>query len=78
MTDNKSLYDAIQSNTSVAEKRLRLDISSIKELINDNQVKHVVWSASNEQLADCLTKKGASSLELLHGLDSGILNIPEQ
>lgn len=33
VTDNFSLVDALKSTKFVAEKRLRLEISSIKELI---------------------------------------------
>ena len=54
VTDNHSLYDAINSNKSVAEKRLRLEISSIKEMIENKQLKKVLWSTSKKQLADCL------------------------
>ena len=33
VTDNRSLCDAIKSNKSVAEKRLRLEISAIKDML---------------------------------------------
>ena len=65
VTDNYSPVDAIKSTKSVTEKRLRLEISGIKELIQTKRIQHVLWSATKEQLADCLTKKGASSLLLL-------------
>ena len=77
VTDNHSLYDAINSNKSVAEKRLRLEISSIKEMIENKQLKQVLWSTSKNQLADCLTKKGASTHELLKGLENGKLDISD-
>ena len=60
VTDNYSLVDAIKSTKSVTEKRLRLEISGIKELIQTKRIQHVLWSATKEELADCLTKKGDS------------------
>lgn len=68
VTDNHSLVDALKSTKSVAEKRLRLEISSIKELIQAKKVDQVFWSNTKEQLADCLTKKGASAALLLKAL----------
>lgn len=75
MTDNHSLYDALKSTKQVTEKRLRLDISGIKELIQNKIIKMVLWSETKAQLADCLTKKGASPLVLLKALSEGFWNI---
>lgn len=65
VTDSHSLADALRSTKSVSEKRLRLEISSIKELIQAQKVERVLW------LADCLTKKGASAHQLLKALSDG-------
>lgn len=62
VTDNHSLFDAIKSTKSVTEKQLRLEISSIKELLSSGTIQQVMWSATKEQLADCLTKKGLNGL----------------
>lgn len=72
VTDNHSLLDAVKSTKSVTEKRLRLEISGIKELIQSKVIQQIVWSATKEQLADCLTKKGASGLNLLKALSEGV------
>ncbi len=71
VTDNHSLFDALKSTKQVSEKRLRLEISSIKELIQSKRIKKVLWSDTT-QLADCLTKKGASALMLLKVLSEGL------
>lgn len=71
ITDNFSLVDALKSTKFVTEKRLRLEISSIKELIQTRKVHQVLWSETKDQLADCLTKKGASSTVLLRALYEG-------
>lgn len=72
VTDNHSLFDALKSTKQVTEKRLRLEISGVKELIHANKIKEVRWSKAKSQLADCLTKKGASSLMLLKALYEGV------
>lgn len=72
VTDNHSLFDALKSTKQVSEKRLRLEISSIKELIQSKRIKRVLWSDTKTQLADCLTKKGASALVLLKALSEGL------
>lgn len=71
VTDNHSLYDAVKSTKYVADKRLRLEISSIKELMRSNQIKAVTWIEAKRQLADCLTKKGVSAFNLMKALSDG-------
>ncbi|KAL5013632.1 hypothetical protein ScPMuIL_007902 [Solemya velum] len=58
---NHFLFEAVKSTKSVADKRLKIELSSIKELINEKNVQGL--------LADCLTKKRASSLKLLKVVD---------
>ena len=75
ITDNHSLYEAIKSTKYVSEKRLRIEISGIKELLKSGQIKEVKWIETKCQLADCLTKKGASPMMLLRALDSGRIEL---
>ena len=77
VTDNHSLLDAVKSTKSVTEKRLCLEISNVKELIQSGTIQHIMWSASKEQLADCLTKKGTSALVLLRALNEGVWQLKE-
>lgn len=72
LTDNHSLYEAVKSTKSVADKRLRIELSSIKELISKKKVKGIRWLSTKCMLADCLTKKGASPLELLKVVSEGV------
>ena len=62
-TDNMSSYQAINSTTSVEEKRLRVDIAAIRECINNKEVS-IEWVSKENQLADVLTKQGADSTKL--------------
>ncbi|KAL0146639.1 hypothetical protein M9458_057979, partial [Cirrhinus mrigala] len=47
VTDNHSLFDDLKSTKQVSEKRLRLEISSIKELIQSKRIKKVLCSSSS-------------------------------
>ena len=73
ITDCKSLLDAIKSNKLVSEKRLRLELSAIKENLSREHVTNVKWGEANEQLANCLTKHGSSPIKLLSIFESGKL-----
>ena len=53
---NKSLVDAVKSTKSVQDKRLRVDMSHLKHLVNEQKELQLNWIASSKQLADCLTK----------------------
>jgi hypothetical protein len=70
--DNLSLLEAIKSTKQVAEKRLCIDIASIKEAIATETVT-VHWVKGEHQLADCLTKRGASGDNLLKCVQTGRL-----
>ena len=65
VTDNESLANAVRSTTSVEEKRLRIDISAIREMLNTKEISAVTWVPTKLQLADCLTKQGAKTDNLL-------------
>ena len=72
VTDNKSLALAIESTHLVQEKRLRIDISAIKEVVETQNVS-VKWVPGVKQLADCMTKKGASPFDLMNTISGGVL-----
>jgi len=73
ITDCKSLFEAVYSSKYVAEKRLCIELSGIKELIENGQIHNIQWLETKNQLADCLTKKGASPMELRNVLQQGTL-----
>ena len=54
--DNKSLIDALKSTKFVTDKRLRIDISSVKEMISNKQIKKVEWIPINKQLCELLNE----------------------
>ena len=69
-TDNKSLLEAVYSTKTLTEKRLKVDICVIREMIAKGEVHSVKWQDGKYQLADCLTKAGASCSRLLEVLRS--------
>ena len=73
--DNKSLYESLFSKKNVIEKCLRIDIAFIKENIYSKIASKVRLVSSRNQLANVLTKKGASPIELLNVIKSGIIHI---
>ena len=72
-TDNKSLYESANTTTQVSDKRLRVELSAIREAQDNNEI-YIKWVAKEEQLADSLTKRGASSQQLSSVLQRGNLN----
>ena len=72
-TDNSSVFNNLRSTTMVAERRLCVDISAIKQMLENGEVTDVQWVPSDKQLADCLTKKGVNTIKLNAILESGKL-----
>ena len=70
VTDNRSLFEAAQTINSLTDKRLRVEMSIIRQMLDKNEMK-IKWIRSNEQLADVLTKQGASSESLCRVLNIG-------
>ena len=71
-TDSKSLRDALHTSNSVEDLSLRVNIGRLREMINLGEIS-VHWVEGKKQLADVLTKRGASSENLLRVLDSCML-----
>ena len=72
-TDNKSLYDALNTSNLLLDKRLRVDISALREMNDRGEVSYH-WVESSQQLADVLTKRGASKRKLFGVLSQANLD----
>ena len=68
MTDSKSLIDHLESSRVISDTRMRVDIARIREIVNLKEA-HISWVPKEEQLADPLTKQGASTTKLLEVLN---------
>lgn len=73
--DNKSTVEAIYSTKLVDDRRLRIDIAAIKQSIDKGEITTVRWIEGNNQIANCLTKAGASGNQLLAIFQGGKLLI---
>lgn len=72
--DNRSVVEAVYSTKLVDDKRLRLDLGAIRQAVNDGEINSVRWCPGGAQLANCMTKRGASGLQLLLVLQSGLIS----
>ena len=71
ITDHAGLHKNLNSTKLVDDKRLRVDLASIKEDLASGVVSEVALCESSMQLADALTKRGASGVKLLAVLQTG-------
>merc|ERR1712105_80772 len=67
-TDSESLTNTLETSTIVKDRRLRVDLARLREMVSESEIK-VFWVDGKLQLADCLTKRGASTLTLLEVLN---------
>ena len=69
------VIESLFSKKNVIENCLPIDIVFIIENIGSKTVSKVHLVSSRNQLANVLTKKGASPIELLNVIKSGIIHI---
>jgi hypothetical protein len=68
--DSKNLDQAVHSSKLVDDKKLRCDIAMIQES-EDKEKVDVRWVPGDRMIADCLTKRGARTAELISVLKTG-------
>ena len=71
ITDQEGLAKNLNSTKLVDDKRLRIDLASIKENLMKGLISEIRLTDSKGQLADVLTKKGACNKSLLAVLQGG-------
>ena len=64
-TDNNGLYDSIHSSTQILDKRLRLEMGILREMLSRKEISSFEWIPTEEQIADALTKKGVASYKVM-------------
>ncbi len=74
VVDSKSLFDAIHSTKLVDGKRLRIEKAALQEFLGSGVLDEVKWCPSSKQLANSLTKRGASACQLLEVMQTGSIN----
>lgn len=73
-TDSKSLVDNVESTKVVSDKRLRVDVARLRQMIGRNEVV-LHWVEGCNQIADSLTKRGASFSKLFEVLSESKLHV---
>ena len=68
VTDSKSLFDAVYSSKTLEDSRLKIDVAVLRDYLRKNEVKEIGWVATVDQLADALTKSGASTKKLVEAI----------
>ena len=54
ITDSKSQHDVVYSSNIPTEKRLKIELCSIRESLEKGEIKCIKWVNSKNQLVDCL------------------------
>ena len=63
-TGNHSLFESVYS-TKTVDKCLLLNIRSLREKLENNDISKISWVDKHFQIADCLTKYGAPTQNIL-------------
>jgi hypothetical protein len=63
--DNRSLVDALYSTKAVEDKYLRINVAVLRDMLSKRDLASISWVRSTHQLANVLTKRGASGASLL-------------
>ena len=71
-TDNKSLFDTVQSKKVITDRRLRVDIALLRQMVRNKEIS-IEWVNHKNQLADAFTKQGASSHCLMEVIRTSII-----
>ena len=69
-----SLNEAVYCTTTIFEKRLLIDLSILREMVERKEIT-ISWIESEKQLANCLTKRGASCDTLINVVQSRKLTV---
>ena len=72
ITDSRSLQEHLESKKIIKDPRLRVDVARLREMNELGEIT-IKWVPSEMQLADSLTKRGASTDLLRKVLATGVL-----
>ena len=63
-SDSKSLKDHLESSNIISDLRLRVDMVRLQEMAELKEI-NIMWVEGKQQIADALTKYGASAALLV-------------
>ena len=68
--DNKSLVESLSSYKQVKDRRLRVDTRVLEDMLEQGEIKKLIWVNSSQQLEDCLTKRGVQTNSKLQSVEN--------
>ena len=71
-TNCASLFDHVYLHKAVSEKRLLIELAVIRDAITSGEAINLEWVATQDQLANALTKSGYSSI-FYNSLNNAVL-----
>ena len=71
-TDSKSLYDTVGTSNMIKDQKLLVDMCALRES-NERKEVEFCWIPTEEQIADSLTKAGASNKLMIDVVSKGTL-----
>ena len=71
-TDNRSLTDTLVTTKVISDTRLKVDVARLREMVTKEEIV-VKWIDGKHQIADALTKRGASTASIIEVLNSSFL-----
>ena len=74
LTDSKSLFDIITKSSTTREKRLLIDIATVRNAYNNNELSKVGNILSNQNPSDAFTKVGKCKA-LISILEAGTITL---
>jgi hypothetical protein len=73
IVDSRNVKLALCSTKKIEDKRLRIDVATIKQDIERGDLRDVIHVKGSKMIADCMTKRGASPKHLIETLCEGKL-----
>ena len=71
-TDSRNLHDAVHSTKTIEDRRLKVDICSLRQKLGNGEIKTIQWVNKELQIADCLTKLEAPTSKLIEVLQGSL------
>ena len=71
VVDNQDCHAIVHANVAAKERRLRAEVSRIKEALRRGNISEIILVKGPKQLANAMTKRTADPLEILQILQSG-------
>ena len=75
-TDSKSLFDTITKLSTIAEKRILIDVAAIRQSYSSGELTNVAHVLSKYNIANPFTKERANMTEIYELMKTGTIDHP--